>query len=67
MVMPNNGNGNNRLTITTESYSLERFKRAVEKYRNIQSNAKPQQQSVDNSKNILSNTKTQSVVKSVSK
>lgn len=58
-------NGNNKLTITTESYSFERFKRAVEKYQSIQSNAKPQQQSVNNGKNAVSNTKTQSVAKSV--
>lgn len=65
--MPNNGNGNNRPTITTESYSFERFKRAVEKYQSIQSNVKPQQQSANSGKNAVSNTKTQSVVKSVNK
>lgn len=38
-----NENGNTRLTIATESYSLERFKKAVEKYQSIQSGVKIQQ------------------------
>ena len=48
-----NENGNTRLTIATESYSLERFKRAIEKYQSIQSGVKTQQNS--NTKNVLNN------------
>lgn len=56
--MPNE-NSNTRLTIATESYSLERFKKAVEKYQSIQSGVKIQQNS--NTQNIESNsTKTKS-------